>query len=120
MFGIGMTEMILIAALALIILGPKKLPDLARSLGKGFAEFKRATNEFKNTIDMETRAEEERQKKTGVAADDLPVPPGSDNASADPDGVIAVDEPQSSASPSAVEPEPQDKPKKDEELKHNV
>lgn len=60
MFGIGMTEMLLIAALALIVLGPKKLPDLARSLGKGFAEFKRATNEFKNTMEVEARAEEVR------------------------------------------------------------
>lgn len=63
MFGIGMTEMLLIAALALIVMGPKKLPDLARSLGKGFAEFKRATNELKNTIEVETRAEEVRQTK---------------------------------------------------------
>ncbi|SHJ34588.1 sec-independent protein translocase protein TatB [Malonomonas rubra DSM 5091] len=61
MFGIGMTEMLLIGALALIVLGPKKLPDLARSLGKGFAEFKRATNEFKNTMEVEIRAEEVRQ-----------------------------------------------------------
>ena len=50
MFGIGMTEMVLIAALALVILGPKKLPDLARSLGKGFAEFKRATNDLKLSL----------------------------------------------------------------------
>lgn len=63
MFGIGMTEMLLIAGLALIVLGPKKLPDLARSLGKGFAEFKRATNELKSTIEVETRAEEARYKK---------------------------------------------------------
>ena len=62
MFGIGMTEMILIAALALVILGPKKLPDLARSLGKGFAEFKRATNELKSAMDLETDKEEERYK----------------------------------------------------------
>lgn len=62
MFGIGMTEMILIAALALVVLGPKKLPDLARSLGKGFAEFKRATNELKSAIDLETDKEEERYK----------------------------------------------------------
>lgn len=62
MFGIGMTEMLLIAALALVVLGPKKLPDLARSLGKGFAEFKRATNELKSAIDLETEKEEERYK----------------------------------------------------------
>ncbi len=63
MFGIGMTEMLIIAALALVILGPKKLPDLARSLGKGFAEFKRATNELKSTIDLEIKAEDERHNK---------------------------------------------------------
>jgi Tat protein translocase TatB subunit len=62
MFGIGMTEMLLIAALALVVLGPKKLPDLARSLGKGFAEFKRATNELKSAMDLETEKEEERYK----------------------------------------------------------
>lgn len=58
-----MTEMMLIAALALVVLGPKKLPDLARSIGKGFAEFKRATNELKSAIDLETRAEEDRYKQ---------------------------------------------------------
>ncbi len=62
MFGIGMTEMMLIAALALVVLGPKKLPDLARSIGKGFAEFKRATNELKSAIDLETDKEEELYK----------------------------------------------------------
>ena len=62
MFGIGMTEMILIAALALVVMGPKKLPDLARSIGKGFAEFKRATNELKSAIDLETEKEEESYK----------------------------------------------------------
>jgi len=63
MFGIGMTELLLIVGLALIVLGPKKLPDLARALGKGFAEFKRATNELKNTIEIETRTEEVKQAR---------------------------------------------------------
>lgn len=68
MFGIGMTEMLIIAALALVVLGPKKLPDLARSLGRGFAEFKRATNELKTTFEMESRAEEERQRRRQSSA----------------------------------------------------
>jgi len=63
MFGIGMTELLLIAGLALIVMGPKKLPELARALGKGFAEFKRATNELKNTIEVEARTEEVRKTK---------------------------------------------------------
>lgn len=44
MFNMGMPELLVILGLALIILGPRKLPELARSLGKGLAEFKRATN----------------------------------------------------------------------------
>ncbi|MGH7855252.1 MAG: twin-arginine translocase TatA/TatE family subunit, partial [Candidatus Binatia bacterium] len=48
MFGIGMPELLLILGLALIVLGPKKLPELAKALGKGMAEFRRATDELKD------------------------------------------------------------------------
>ena len=53
MFGIGMPEMILILAIALIVIGPKKLPDLAKSLGRAMREFKKATSEFKETMDLD-------------------------------------------------------------------
>ncbi len=53
MFGIGMPEMILILAIALIVIGPKKLPDLAKSLGRAMREFKKATNEFKETMQID-------------------------------------------------------------------
>ncbi|MDI6688599.1 MAG: twin-arginine translocase TatA/TatE family subunit [Desulfobacterales bacterium] len=53
MFGIGMPEMILILAIALIVLGPKKLPDLAKSLGRAMREFKKATRELKESIDVD-------------------------------------------------------------------
>jgi TatA/E family protein of Tat protein translocase len=48
MFGIGMPELLLIMGLALIVLGPKKLPELAKALGKGLSEFRRATDELKD------------------------------------------------------------------------
>jgi len=77
MFGIGMTELLLIAGLALIVLGPKKLPDLARALGKGFAEFKRATNELKSTIEIETRKEEVRRTKDKLEKEGKLTPPNA-------------------------------------------
>ena len=57
---IGMPELIIIFVIALIIFGPRKLPELGRSLGKSINEFKRASNELKNTLDEEIRVEESR------------------------------------------------------------
>ncbi|MFV9646812.1 MAG: Sec-independent protein translocase protein TatB [Desulfobacterales bacterium] len=53
MFGIGMPELFLILAVALIVLGPKKLPDLAKSLGRALREFKKATSELKESITVD-------------------------------------------------------------------
>ena len=54
MFGLGMPEILLILAIALIVIGPKKLPDLAKTLGHAMGEFKRSAQDFKRSIDVET------------------------------------------------------------------
>jgi Tat protein translocase TatB subunit len=50
MFGIGMQELLIILVIALIVVGPRKLPDLAKSLGRGFAEFKKTADDFQSTM----------------------------------------------------------------------
>ena len=86
MFGsIGMPELVIILVIALIIFGPRKLPELGRSLGKSLGEFKRASNELRNTLEEEVRVEEQREQKakiqaeqtSALAASAQPITPGS-------------------------------------------
>ena len=65
---VGVPELIIIFTLALIIFGPRKLPELGRSLGKSLAEFKRASNELRNTLDEEVRLDEQRSTRPQEAA----------------------------------------------------
>jgi sec-independent protein translocase protein TatA len=57
-----MPELIVILVIALIVIGPHKLPELARSLGKGLAEFKKASEDFRTSVQEDARASEEKEK----------------------------------------------------------
>jgi TatA/E family protein of Tat protein translocase len=92
---IGFPEMLIILVVALIVFGPRKLPELGRSLGKSLGEFKRASNELRHTLDQEIRLEEQKdtapahgmgqpggQAKPASGSSDTPAagPPPSDAA----------------------------------------
>jgi len=79
MFGIGMTELLVILTVALLVIGPKKLPELARSLGKGLAEFRRASSEMRREfLEVTDEARIDPPKKSADAkpeASSDPKPP---------------------------------------------
>jgi sec-independent protein translocase protein TatB len=74
MFGIGMTELLVVLVVALLVLGPRRLPEIARSLGRGMAEFRRASSDLRATL---TASLEEETR-----------PPNSQARAASPSGAV--------------------------------
>jgi sec-independent protein translocase protein TatA len=66
---IGMPEMLVILVIALVVFGPRKLPELGRSLGRSLNEFKRASNELRSTLEDEIRVEEQRDQRSKIEAE---------------------------------------------------
>jgi TatA/E family protein of Tat protein translocase len=63
---LGFPELMIIMVIALIIFGPRKLPELGRSLGKSIGEFKKASNELKSTLEEEIRMEEVKEERKKI------------------------------------------------------
>ena len=71
MFGsIGMPELIIILVIALIIFGPRKLPELGKSLGRSLNEFKKASTDLQNTLEQEIKIEEQKETAAKVKAEE--------------------------------------------------
>ena len=124
MFGIGLPELILIMAIALIVVGPDKLPELAKSLGKGIVELKKAASSLKDSLNEDEEDEskgwqekdlDEHPNKLLEAYNDLPegatgdmfeevTPPGS-QAAAEPEAAAEPDEHIAEAEPEKESPE---------------
>lgn len=110
MFGIGMPEMLLILAIALIVIGPKKLPDLAKSLGRALGEFKKATGDLKESLEIDTDLkdvkkafDEMNQDVRGTVTEGIKQAEASAASSA-PNGSAADDSSSADPLPGAEEP----------------
>jgi TatA/E family protein of Tat protein translocase len=110
MFGIGPQELIVILVVGLLVLGPKRLPEIARSLGKGLAEFRRASSDLRQSLALEDEprryAPPPRPPAQAVQGE-LPKASEETNQIAPPDGAAATSAPtpgENGDSPEAAEP----------------
>jgi sec-independent protein translocase protein TatB len=80
MFGMGMPEILVILAVALIVIGPKKLPDLAKSLGRALGEFRKATTDLKESLIVDPEIKEIKTSKGNYSETNAPqdVNPGGE------------------------------------------
>ena len=92
MFGMGMPEILLILAIALIVIGPKKLPDLAKSIGRALGEFKRASQELKDSFDIDPGLKDVKNAFNDIGSTDRN-PTKADNAANATDADDSAEDP---------------------------
>jgi TatA/E family protein of Tat protein translocase len=98
MFGsLGLPELLMIFVVALIVFGPRKLPEIGKTLGKALGEFKKASDELKNTIEREVHVEELKDLKNLTV---MP-PPDTTVSRAEPAAIAAAEPPAPSPAPTA-------------------
>ncbi len=103
MFDIGFDEFLLIIVVALFVYGPDKLPDLARALGRGYAEFRRATNELKQTFEQDDTVKEIKQEFHKAQHEVLYGRPPSEPAASPPPSTEEVNKAAEAASEPSLE-----------------
>ncbi len=99
MFGIGLPELIVIAVIALLVVGPKKLPDLAKSLGKGLQEFKKASEDVTESIKETLKPDDLKEEMDNFKNSLLYGKKDEDEAKAKPDAASPPKDDSSKTSP---------------------
>ena len=120
MFGLGFGEIVIILVLALVLLGPQKLPEVAKQLGKGLRDFKKASDDLKGQFEQELYADERKAARARIAPPTAaapvpavapqPVPPASVDNVPGLDAALAEPAPPPAATPPAATPAAEAKP----------
>ncbi len=121
MFNIGLPELLIIVAIALIVFGPNKLPELAKAFGRAMREFKKATEEVKESFEAETKDLEEFKHTltdetllADLAEQISPPEPAAEETSAQPEPSVTAETPHLEEASAQTEEEKAEEKKKEE------
>jgi len=95
MFGIGMQEILVLLVIALVVIGPKKLPEMAKALGKGYGEFRRAFEDMRSSINVDMKTDEEKERLREIRERVQPPPETPSAAGSAPESNVPSPEPPS-------------------------